>query len=172
MLLLFSLVTCSPCGYGQICLAVICLGYKQNECQNVPKPKIWGKSLEKVKKMSVNAGTTHLFAVDAACYNQVALANKREGGNFCTAALLPARVGYSCKVVAQSAGAKPMRRLVRRPIRRLVAKTTAKDRAAQRQLGSYSAAVAASRPQGYGQGPRPVRRRQPCGQALCGGLPC
>ena len=110
MLLLFSLVTCSPCGYGQICLAVICLGYKQNECQNVPKTKIWGKSLEKVKKLSVKTVTTHIFAVDATCYNQAALAIGREGGNFCTVALLRAvlniHAGIGVKCSAKTCAAR------------------------------------------------------------------
>ena len=47
-----------------------------------------GKSLEKVKKMSVNSGIASAFAVDAACYKQVALANRRAGGNFCRVGLL------------------------------------------------------------------------------------
>jgi hypothetical protein len=52
------------------------------------KAKKWGKSLEKVKKMSVDSGIASAFAVDAACYKRVALANRRAGGNFCRVGLL------------------------------------------------------------------------------------
>ena len=72
--------------------------------------------------------------MDAASYNQVALANRRESGNFCTVALLRARVGYSCKVVAPSAGARPVLRLVLRLVQRLVQLVKDSRTATTRQL--------------------------------------
>ena len=73
------------------------LGISKMSARMIHSPKM-GKSLEKVKIMSVNTVASNRYDGEMACYKQVAVAQSGSGGKFC-------RVRYRCPV--QGATAKP-----------------------------------------------------------------